>query len=107
GPPPGGGPPPRPPNRICPSTSAPDGSSRLTARAVIVLPEPDSPTRPTDSPGSTARDTPRRTARLVPATSSHTVRSSSSSSGSPDAAGPGKDSLPPTGTGDPLRAFAA
>jgi hypothetical protein len=28
----------RPPNRICPSTSAPGGRSRLTARAVIVLP---------------------------------------------------------------------
>ena len=57
-----------PPNRICPSTSAPGGSDPLTARAVIVLPEPDSPTSPTDSPGSTDRDTLRNTARLVPAT---------------------------------------
>ena len=40
-----------PPNRIEPSTSAPRGSSRPIARAVMDLPDPDSPTRPTASPG--------------------------------------------------------
>ena len=40
-----------PSKRIAPSVSARFGSRRATARAVIDLPAPDSPTRPTASPG--------------------------------------------------------
>src|SRR5262245_51857556 len=73
-----------PPNRIWPLTSAPRGSSRSMARAVIDLPDPDSPTRPTASPGLTLIETSRRTLRCAPSTRSRTVRSSTSSSGSAD-----------------------
>src|SRR5580700_11682 len=41
-----------------PTTSPPDGSSRMMDSAVIVLPLPDSPTMPRHSPGSTVSDTP-------------------------------------------------
>ena len=67
-------------------TSAPRGSSRSIARAVIDLPEPDSPTSPTASPGRIASETSRSTARFTPCTSSSTVSPSTSSSG---AAAPG------------------
>src|SRR5215467_13483863 len=50
---------------ICPLTCAPRGSSRSIARAVIDLPEPDSPTRPTASPGRMLSETSRSTARLL------------------------------------------
>src|SRR5581483_2342582 len=58
-----------PSNMTCPSVILPPvGSSRTTDRAVIVLPEPDSPTRPTVSPARTARSTPStaRTTRWRP-----------------------------------------
>ena len=45
-----------PSNLIWPLTSAPRGSSRSIARAVIDLPDPDSPTSPSASPGRTASD---------------------------------------------------
>jgi hypothetical protein len=32
------------------------GKSRMTARPVVVLPQPDSPTRPTHSPGAIVRE---------------------------------------------------
>ena len=41
-----------------PVTSPPPGSSRMIDSAVIVLPEPDSPTMPRHSPGATDSDTP-------------------------------------------------
>ena len=41
------------------------GSSRRMASAVVVLPQPDSPTRPTASPASTSKLMPS-TARTVP-----------------------------------------
>src|SRR6266700_468372 len=40
-------------------------SSRTTARPVVVLPQPDSPTRPSVSPGATVKSTPS-TARTTP-----------------------------------------
>ncbi len=46
---------------------APGGSSRMTDMPVMVLPEPDSPTRPTDSPAATVR--------LTPSTGAHHARS--------------------------------
>src|ERR1700729_839576 len=55
---------------VPPSTTEPEvmtpprGSSRMIDRAVIVLPQPDSPTRPRHSPAATARLTPS-TARTV------------------------------------------
>src|ERR1700722_3078896 len=55
---------------VPPSTTEPEvmtpprGSSRMVDRAVIVLPQPDSPTRPRHSPAATARLTPS-TARTV------------------------------------------
>src|SRR5262249_58547988 len=72
-----------PPNRIEPWTSAPRGSSRSIARAVIDLPDPDSPTRPTASLGRTVSETSRSTARLVWSASSSTVSPATSSSGAP------------------------
>src|SRR5216683_1953105 len=67
---------------IWPLTSAPRGSSRSMARAVIDLPEPDSPTSPTASPALTLMATSRRTLRCAPSTRRRTVRPSTSSSGS-------------------------
>src|SRR5258707_1200628 len=67
---------------IWPLTSAPRGSSRSMARAVIDLPEPDSPTSPTASPALTLMETSRRTVRCAPSTRRRTVRPSTSSSGS-------------------------
>src|SRR5262245_7218767 len=72
-----------PPNRIEPWTSAPRGSSRSIARAVIDLPDPNSPTRPTASPGRTVSETSHSTARLVWSASSSTVSPAISSSGAP------------------------
>ena len=82
-----------PPNRIEPCTSAPGGSRRPMARAVIDLPDPDSPTRPTASPGRSVSETSRSTARLAPFTSSSTVKPATSSSGRP-AAAPADASVP-------------
>ena len=67
------------------ATWAPAGS-RPRARAVTDLPDPDSPTRPTASPGRSASETSRSTARLAPFTSRSTVKLAASSSGGPDAA---------------------
>ena len=41
-----------------PTTSPPPGSRRMIESAVIVLPEPDSPTMPRHSPGATDSETP-------------------------------------------------
>ena len=41
-------------------------SRPATQRPSVVLPEPDSPTRPTASPRPTASDTPRRAATVPP-----------------------------------------
>ena len=53
----------------------PPGSRRMTDRAVIVLPLPDSPTIPRHSPSATVRDTPS-TARTRPRRSRISVRRS-------------------------------
>ena len=45
----------RPPKVIVPEVT---GARPSTARAMVDLPEPDSPTRPTVSPGATCSDTP-------------------------------------------------
>ncbi len=55
------------------------GSRPMIDRPVIVLPQPDSPTRPTVSPGSTAKLTPS-TARTTPERSLMNVRRPSISS---------------------------
>ena len=72
-----------PPNRIEPLTSAPRGNRRPIARAVMVLPDPDSPTRPSASPRRTISETSRSTGRFAPLVSSMTLRSVISSSGAP------------------------
>jgi hypothetical protein len=45
-----------PSKRMLPSIAALAGSRPMIASAVCVFPEPDSPTRPTDSPASTLND---------------------------------------------------
>ena len=76
-----------PSNRIEPWTLAPRGSRRPIARAAMVFPAPDSPTRPTASPGATVSETSRSTARWVPFTFSITLSPATSSSGALDAFG--------------------
>ncbi len=44
-------------NSIRPRTSAAAGSRPMTASASVVLPQPDSPTRPKISPSLTSSDT--------------------------------------------------
>ena len=56
-----------------PAMDAPGGSSRMTDMPVIVFPEPDSPTSPTDSPAATVRLTPS-TACTTPALVAISVR---------------------------------
>src|SRR5699024_12295308 len=54
-----------PPSRICPPRIRPLAGNRpRTARAVVVLPEPDSPTRATTSPLPMLSDTPWVTCRV-------------------------------------------
>src|SRR5687767_14175171 len=56
-----------PSNRIRPPTTRPGGSTRpRIEKPVTVLPQPDSPTRPSTSPGRTSKLTPS-TARTTPA----------------------------------------
>ena len=85
----------RPRYRISPRPARPGGSSRSIARAVIDLPEPDSPTSPTASPARTVSDTSRSTACWTPSTGSRTVRPQTSSSGAP--AAPSADGSCPAG----------
>src|SRR5690606_41951821 len=53
---------------ICPPTIRPGGSgtSRITERAVTLLPQPDSPTTPTVWPRSTSIETPSTARKLLP-----------------------------------------
>jgi hypothetical protein len=76
----------------------------MTARAVSDLPEPDSPTRPSRSPGRTSKETPRTTS-LVPARDGKaTVRSSTVITGPP---GAGSARAPPRLPGLATQAAAA
>ena len=73
----------RPSNRIDPVTRAEGGSSRGTAMSDTDLPEPDSPTTPSTSPGSTVKPT-SRTAWTSPSSEGNvTERPSTSSSAMP------------------------
>ena len=73
-----------PSSRICPEvTLASGGSTPRMDRSVMLLPEPDSPTRPSASPLGTSKDTPS-TARTVPRrVAICTCRSRTSSIGPP------------------------
>ena len=69
-----------PESRIRPPVILPgSGISRRMARAVMLLPEPDSPTRPTNSPSSTLRDTPLTTGTQRSPTGKETERLSTAS----------------------------
>src|SRR4051812_41797269 len=54
---------------------------RISASAVVVLPEPDSPTRPTRSPASTSNDTPRTAWTILVVVKKSMPRSRTLSSG--------------------------
>src|ERR671914_15655 len=68
--------PPRPSSSTRPAVTRPGGGTRpSTERAVRVLPEPDSPTRPTNSPRPTVSETPRTTGVHWPAMGNEISRS--------------------------------
>ena len=66
-----------PSKQTVPSVTRPGcGISRMIARAVSDLPEPDSPTRPTRSPAPIARETSRTTSPVPSLAGKATVRCS-------------------------------
>ncbi len=70
-----------PSSRIRPETEAVGGSSPISARTVVVLPQPDSPTMPSLVPGSIEKETPCTACSVLPfGRSNQTLRSSTSSS---------------------------
>src|SRR5271163_536847 len=69
-----------PSKRSSPETTAPSGSSPIKASAVIVLPEPDSPTIPRLSPADAENDISRTTRRGPRGVGRSTARSTTSSS---------------------------
>ena len=73
--------------RMLPSTMRPGSSSRpISEKPVMLLPEPDSPTRPRISPAARCRSTPS-TARTTPLRVKKCVFRPRTSSTGPDAAG--------------------
>ena len=72
-----------PTRRIDPVTCALSGNRPAMARHATLLPEPDSPTMPSTSPGYTSNEMPRTAGAGRPAPVNVTVRSRTESTGSP------------------------
>src|SRR5258708_5486990 len=69
-----------PPSLTSPATDALGGSSPIIARMLVVLPQPDSPTRPNRSPASRSKPTPcTACSSRPPGRPNHTFRSRTSS----------------------------
>ena len=68
-------------NRTLPLARAPWPSNPIAAMSIWVLPDPDSPTMPTHSPGRTARDAARTAATFRSARANSTLRFSMAKTG--------------------------